>query len=77
MANQKPATRLSAEFVMSMGEMRIGMHVPKLNCGWRKTSFALEGLLVQDAAETVTPAKFVRQVIVDPRRSHLNSFGED
>jgi HD-GYP domain-containing protein (c-di-GMP phosphodiesterase class II) len=59
---------------MPITDLRIGMFVSKPDCGWRNTSFMLEGMLVQNVEEIATLAKFAKQVIVDPRRSHLKSF---
>ena len=60
---------------MPVSDLRIGMFVSKPDCGWEKTPFMLQGILLKNTKEISTLAKFARQVTVDPRRSQIKSFG--
>jgi HD-GYP domain-containing protein (c-di-GMP phosphodiesterase class II) len=70
----KFAKRLRAEIQMPIADLRIGMFVSKPDCGWHRTPFMLEGLLIRDVNEISTLARFAKNVVVDPRRSQLKSF---
>jgi HD-GYP domain-containing protein (c-di-GMP phosphodiesterase class II) len=59
---------------MPVRDLRIGMFVAKPDCGWDKTPFMLQGILITNAKEILTLTKCARQVTVDPRRSQLKSF---
>lgn len=49
--------------------LQVGMFVSEPDCGWRNTSFPIEGLLLQDRSEIEQLARFTDQVTIDPGRS--------
>jgi HD-GYP domain-containing protein (c-di-GMP phosphodiesterase class II) len=50
-------------------ELRQGMFVSNVDCGWNKTPFMLEGLLITAQEQIETLAKLTEYVTVDPTRS--------
>lgn len=70
----KVVKRLRSELMLSAAELKIGMFVSTLDCGWRNTPFLLEGLLISSQEDIDTIRRLAIEVTVDPTRSELAAF---
>lgn len=59
---------------MRSGDLRVGMFVSHVACGWHRTPFLLEGLLLENNHEINTIISLTTDVTVDPSRSQLAAF---
>lgn len=74
--NTKPLIR---DICLPVYDLKEGMFVSNVDCGWRKTPFLLEGLLVTSAEEISILNELTEFVTVDPVRSEdfvLNAYLE-
>ncbi|GAA4017262.1 HD-GYP domain-containing protein [Actimicrobium antarcticum] len=63
-----------SSLVVSGTELRIGMYVADLDCGWASTPFLLEGIFLATDEDVATVVRLARLVTVDPARSRLSAL---
>lgn len=66
--------RLRTAFPIRSSDLRVGMFVSHVACGWHKTPFLLEGLLLKNNHEINTIISLTTDVTVDPSRSQIAAF---
>jgi HD-GYP domain-containing protein (c-di-GMP phosphodiesterase class II) len=66
--------RLRTAFPIQSGDLRVGMFVSHVACGWHRTPFMLEGLLLKNNHEINTIISLTMDVTVDPSRSEIAAF---
>ena len=68
------AGRLRTALQMPAKDLRIGLFVSDLDCGWHDTPFLLEGVLLSSEEELATIRSLTSHVTVDPTRSQIDRF---
>ena len=66
--------RLKTAQPMKSTELRIGLFVSDLDCGWQNTPFLLEGVLLATEADIAIIRTLTSHVTVDPTRSQIDAF---
>ena len=66
--------RLKTAQSMKSTELRVGLFVSALDCGWKNTPFLLQGILIATEAEIATIRALASHVTVDPTRSRIDAF---
>lgn len=69
MQAKKLSRPITLDVSLPVYELRQGMFVSNVDCGWRNTPFPLEGLMITSPEQIATLSKLTEYVTVDPTRS--------